>query len=235
MVVWSLFDGSGIMGLPWAEAGHEVYCFNADTANHGEYIVKMHNPNLNYVNQWIDADFAIKRALLGTPEPNIIFGFPDCTMFAQSGAKHERGDEEIAYALANAKLIKRLGDQYCCPWMVENPVGKLSTKWRLPDAYFDPWQYGGYLSEVEGAYHPRMPTRDRYTKKTCIWHGNGFVMPEHNPTPDGHIGFFWGWKYLGGSSAMTKQLRSLTPRGFARAVYHANKFRLHHEEDSKSG
>ena len=37
MVIWSLFDGSGIMGLDWAKAGHTVYCFNADSADHGEY------------------------------------------------------------------------------------------------------------------------------------------------------------------------------------------------------
>ncbi|AGF89292.1 Dcm [Salmonella phage SP069] len=38
-VVWSLFDGSGIMGLPWAEAGYQVYCFNADKGNHVRHTV----------------------------------------------------------------------------------------------------------------------------------------------------------------------------------------------------
>ena len=52
-IVWSLFDGSGIMGLPWAIHGYQVYCFNADSGNHGEYKIKMQHPNLHYVNQWI--------------------------------------------------------------------------------------------------------------------------------------------------------------------------------------
>lgn len=37
-IVWSLFDGSGIMGLPWAIHGYQVYCFNADSANHGSLL-----------------------------------------------------------------------------------------------------------------------------------------------------------------------------------------------------
>ncbi|MDQ7101926.1 DNA cytosine methyltransferase [Serratia sp. MF2] len=220
-VVWSLFDGSGIMGLPWAEAGHSVYCFNADSANHGEYEMKMKHPNLHYVNQWIDADFAIKCELLGMPRPGIIFAFPDCTLFSGAGAKHERDVEEQKYALDNAKMIQDLGERYSCPWMVENPVGKMSTMWRKPDYYFDPYQYGGYMTGLEDSFHPKMPDRDGYTKKTCIWAGGGFEMPEFKPVS--HCGFFWGWKFLGGKSTKTKQLRSLTPRGFARAVFMSNK------------
>lgn len=101
-VVWSLFDGSGIMGLPWAEAGYQVYCFNADKGNHGEYKIKASHLNLHYIDQWIDPQFAMKREILGTPLPSIIFGFPDCTLFAQSGSQHDRDDAELQYALANA-------------------------------------------------------------------------------------------------------------------------------------
>ena len=57
MIIWSMFDGSGIMGLPWAEAGHTVYCFNADSGNHGEYMIKMRHENLHYINCWIDLFF----------------------------------------------------------------------------------------------------------------------------------------------------------------------------------
>lgn len=65
--------------------------------------------------------------------------------------------------------------------------------------------------------------KDGYTKKTAIWHGNGFIEPKRNPLSDNEgVMFFWGWRWLGGKSAKTKQLRSLTPRGFARAVFMAN-------------
>lgn len=223
MVVWSLFDGSGIMGLPWAQAGHQVYCFNADDADHGEYEVKMQHENLHYVNQWINESFkhnAVGVAMLnGWPE--IIFSFPSCTELAGSGEKHKRDFASIIDATDAAKIAEYLGDKFNCPWMVENPVGKLSTEWRKPDHYFNPFEYGGYMSGFEELFHPKMPNRDGYTKKTCIWSGNGFVMPDKKPVE--HIGKFWGWAYLGGKSQRTKQLRSLTPRGFARAVFEANK------------
>lgn len=217
MVVWSLFDGSGIMGLPWAENGHVVYCFNANEANHGEYKIKMQHENLHYINCWINEFFEDYCASIGLGAPDIIFAFPDCTAMAGSGAKH--GHKSLD-SLRLAKMVKRIAEGYNSRWMVENPVGRMSTVWRKPDYYFDPFEYGGYLTGDEESFHPKMPSRDAYTKKTCIWCGNGFVMPDKKPVP--HIGKFWGWAYLGGKSQRTKQLRSLTPRGFARSVYEAN-------------
>jgi len=218
MVIWSLFDGSGIMGLPWAQAGHDVYCFNFDGGNHGEYEVKMKHENIHYINVWINEFFEDFAYSIGLGAPDIIFAFPDCTEFASSGAKHKHDGLE---SLRNAKMVSRLGNDYNSKWMVENPVGKMSTLWRKPDHYFNPFEYGGYMSGFEESFHPKMPARDAYTKKTCLWTGGGFVMPERKPVE--HIGKFWGWAFLGGASARTKQLRSLTPRGFARAVYEANK------------
>lgn len=220
MVIWSLFDGSGIMGLPWAQAGHTVFCFNADGGNHGEYFVKMKHPKINYVDMWIDEEFDGYRKERGIPDPDIIFAFPDCTMLAGSGAKHERESKQTEQSILHAKMVEYLGEKYGIPWMVENPVGKMSTLYRKPDYYFNPFEYGGYMSGFESSFHDKMPQRDAYTKKTCLWTGNGFVMPERKPVA--HIGKFWGWAYLGGKSQRTKQLRSLTPRGFARAVYEAN-------------
>lgn len=217
-VVLSTFDGSGIMVLRYAEAGHKCYCVNADEGDHGAYEVRMEHPNITYVNAWIDSNFNPED--YGIPKPDIIFGFPPCTMLAGCGSKHERSAEELEEALANIRIVEALGNKYNVPWMIENPVGKLSTLWRKPDFYFDPYEYGGYLFDEEGSFHPKMPTRDGYTKKTCIWYGNGFVKPVKKPVE--HIGCFWGWKSLGGASAKTKQLRSLTARGFARAVFLSN-------------
>lgn len=221
-VIWSLFDGSGLMVKPWAEAGHECYCFNYDGANHGVYAGRVEHPKIHYVNVWIDKNFNLFCIKKGIPSPEVIFAFPDCTLFAQSGAKHARVYGEVDAALSNAKMVESLGRQYCAAWMVENPVGKMSTLWRKPDHYFHPFEYGGYVSLTDPVFHPKMPRMDGYTKKTCIWCGNGFVMPPKKKGPI-NVGYFWGWKYLGGNSAKTKQLRSLTPQGFARAVYEANK------------
>lgn len=218
-VIWSLFDGSGLMVKPWADAGHKCYCFNYDGANHGSYEpIRVKHENIEYVNCWINDFFEDYAYKLGLVPPDVIFAFPDCTEFAGSGAKH--GHTGLS-SLHNAKMVEKLANDYNAIWMVENPVGKMSTLWRKPDHYFHPFEYGDYMTGAEESFHPRMPARDAYTKKTCLWVGNGFVMPEKKPVK--HIGKFWGWAYLGGKSAKTKQLRSLTPRGFAAAVYEANK------------
>ena len=220
MIIWSLFDGSGIMGLPWADAGHTVYCFNADEGNHGSYDpIRMKHENIKYVNCWISENFPCKPELTTIPNPQMIFAFPDCTDLAVSGAKHEGHTSLVS--VEHAQMVERMAEEFGAAWMVENPVGKMSTLWRKPDYYFHPFEYGGYMSGFEESFHPRMPKRDGYTKKTCIWSGGGFVMPEKRLVP--HIGKFWGWAYLGGDSPKTKQLRSLTPRGFSRAVFEANK------------
>lgn len=222
MVIWSLFDGSGIMGLPWAEYGHTEYCFNSSSGNHGEYVGRKEHPLVHHIDVWIDYQFIDRVERMYIPGPDIIFAFPDCTELAVSGAKHEGHTSLVS--VENAQMIEAIADFYGAKWMVENPVSKMSTHWRKPDYYFHPYQYGGYMTGKEESHHPKMPARDGYTKKTCIWAGNGFVMPE--PLPVEHIGKFWGWTYLGGKSERTKQLRSLTPRGFARAVFLANRGRL---------
>lgn len=220
-VVWSLFDGSGFMVKPWADAGYQCYCFNSDEGDHGEYPMRVEHPNIHYVNAWIKHGFDPTDDFEDIEKPSIIFSFPPCTLMAHSGAKHERDAGGIAEAVALAKWAENLGDRYACPWMVENPVGKLSTNWRKPDAYFHPYEYGGYMDGTEAELHPKMPRFDGYSKKTCLWFGNGFVMPSKCPGPI-NIGKFWGWAYLGGASHRTKQLRSLTPRGFAIAVHSQN-------------
>ena len=127
-VVWCLFDGSGIMGLPWAEAGYQVYCFNASSGDHGEYEIKVDHPLITYVDTWIDSTFdPTGMGDNGGDAPTFIVGFPPCTMLAGSGEQHERTAEEIQEALDNVRIVETLGNKYGVPWMIENPVGKLSN------------------------------------------------------------------------------------------------------------
>jgi hypothetical protein len=93
--------------------------------------------------------------------------------------------------------------------MIENPVGSLSKYWRDPDYTFHPVHYAGYAAD---------PETDGYSKKTCLWTGNGFVMPDRKP----------GEPNLGAMihrmppSEDRADKRSITPLGFARAVFLAN-------------
>ena len=225
MIVWSLFDGSGLMAQPWAEAGHTCYCFNYDGADHGDYArlgAKVEHENIHYINAWIDNKFDFEVA------PDIIFAFPPCTDLAVSGAAHfetkrKKNPTFQVEAVITCKVAERLAKRYNVPYMIENPVSVLSSLWRKPDYVFNPNEYGGYLPEDDT--HPMfpdvIPARDAYAKKTCLWTGNGFVMPDVAVVA-ADSGDNPGWAKLGGKSARTKTIRSLTPRGFAKAVYGAN-------------
>lgn len=93
--------------------------------------------------------------------------------------------------------------------MIENPVGRLSTAWRKPDHTFNPCDFGGYLE----------PAGDAYTKRTCLWTGGGFVMPEPRPVAP-TAGSMMHTRYAPGPERAN--LRAATPMGFARAVFLAN-------------
>ncbi|ECU4628639.1 DNA cytosine methyltransferase [Salmonella enterica subsp. enterica serovar Dublin] len=213
------------MAQPWAEAGHTCYCFNYDGADHGDYArlgAKVEHENIHYINEWIDNKFDFEVA------PDIIFSFPPCTDLAVSGAAHfetkrKKNATFQVEAVITCKVAARLAKKYNVPYMIENPVSVLSSLWRKPDYAFNPYEYGGYLPEDDT--HPMfpdvIPARDAYVKKTCLWVGNGFVMPDVADVAVGS-GDNPGWAKLGGKSARTKTIRSLTPRGFAKAVYEAN-------------
>ncbi|QOC55467.1 hypothetical protein JEP8_039 [Escherichia phage JEP8] len=232
-LIFCNFDGSGIMGLEWAKAGHKVVCFNADDADHGtykKYNTRFEHPNITYVNTWIDLNWLERAMDLEWGKPDIIFAFPPCTNLAVSGAAHferkkrEQGPLIQVHDVRAAKITAYLGEWLGVPYMIENPVSVISSMWRKPDYMFHPWEYGGYLPEDDK--HPTFPeyiaARDMYPKKTCLWTGQGFIMPEKKPLQI-NKGYSKQHSKLGGKGTRTKTIRSLTPRGFAKAVFEANK------------
>lgn len=228
-----LFDYTGIMARPWADAGYLCYCFDGQ---HPKGVGKSIHKNILNVGMWFSNEVTTDYSSLDVDKIKAItgddvcfvFGFPECTDLAVSGAAHFAGkrDKNPFFqdeAMTLVYLTRLLGQSYGCPWALENPVSVISSMWRKPDFKFHPYEYGGYLPEND--IHPTYPEyirpRDAYPKKTCIWAGGGFVMPKLKPVycepgcSDQH-------KKLGGKSLKTKNIRSATPRGFAQAVFEYN-------------
>ena len=225
MIIWSLFDGSGLMVEKAAEAGHKCICFNYDGADHGGYQEhRLITRGVRYKNVFIDLDF-VDRALDGEYGiPDLIYAFPPCTDLASSGSRHfasKLAKDPLCQikAAQTAKIAAYLGEWFGVPYMIENPRGRLSTLWRKPDHRFDPFEYGRYLprDDVHPQFQEYIRSRDAYPKETYLWVGNGFIMPAKRPVRV-QDGFSDQYKKLGGKSARTKLIRSLTPRGFAAAV-----------------
>lgn len=197
--VLSLCDKSGIMVQPWLDAGFPCT------------IVDLQHPAGSHTEgnlTTVGAD--VTKWLPPLDDYAIVFAFPPCTHLAQSGARwfKDKGLTKLIEGLTIVEACRQICEWVRAPWMLENPVGQLSTYWRKPDAYFDPCDFGGFFD----------PPVDQYRKKTCLWIGGGFVLPEHRPVePVGNSPIHWAPPGEGRSD-----FRSLTPRGFAKAVFAAN-------------
>jgi hypothetical protein len=235
-IVISLYDYTGEALKPWAEAGYTCYAFDIQHSKHNENTDTFvdSDGSITYCYADLHDPATLDRLLqyYGNESDLVVFGmaFPVCTDRAVSGAAHfkakaERDPEFQIKASNHAKWCADLFDALGVPYFIENPVSRLATLWRKPDHTFHPYEYGGYILE-EDSEHPKWPEyiapRDAYPKKTCLWTGNGFTMPYMLPVPV-EEGYSRQHKMLGGKSMKTKNIRSATPRGFAKAVYEANK------------
>lgn len=196
-MILSLCDRTGNMVRPWIEAGIPAVTVDLQPA-----------PWKHPLRTHIQADV---RGLKPMPAA-MVFAFPPCTHMASSGARwfKDKGLRSLIEALELVEACRELCEGSGAPWMIENPVGTLATYWRDPDHTFHPVHYAGYADD---------PSAEEYTKKTCLWTGGGFVMPDRKP----------GEPTLGSlmhrlpPSSDRADLRSATPMGFARAVFEANR------------
>lgn len=197
MNVISLFDKTGNMVRPWAEAGYACWCY--DIAHERVTI----DGNITFV------PFDLMHAAPVIDNIEIVFAFPPCTHLAVSGARWFKGKglRALADSIHMFATAAEFAEASGAPYMIENPVSTISTYWRKPDHNFHPYQFTAFEPD------------DNYTKKTCLWTGNGFVMPQPNrldlPAPDNRI-------HAAPPSDNRADFRSATPMGFARAVFEAN-------------
>ena len=198
--VISLFDKTGNALRPWAEAGYRCHAFDIQ---HERPIAK------NGITFW-PWDALSDKSSWALDDVAFVFAFPPCTHLAVSGARWFKG--KGLRALAESIEMFAVAAEICeaseAPYMIENPVSTISSYWRKPDHTFHPYEFTGF------------ELGDNYTKKTCLWTGGGFVMPDgyrhpDSGEPDNRI-------HAAPPSDERADFRSATPMGFARAVFEAN-------------
>lgn len=209
-IIISLCDLTGSFTAPFIARGWEALHVDPQREHNGTILEMM--PTI--------------RAAIETGRVRLVAGWPPCTDVAVSGARHFEAKREAdphfqAKAALIAEQCRMVGEMAGCPWFFENPVSVFASIFGKPCHTFNPNEYGGYLpkDDQHPLYPDYFPPRDAYTKKTCLWTGGGFQMPERKPVPvvqpeDGSL--IWG--KLGGKSLKTKNIRSASPRGFAIAV-----------------
>jgi hypothetical protein len=196
--VLSLCDRTGNMVRPWASAGFECFCVDL---RHGQ---GEQCDGITY----IGAD--IREWLPPPRRYAIVFAFPPCTALAVSGARwfRDKGVAGLSEAIELVEACRRIAEWSCAPWMIENPVSTLGSYWRKPDFSFHPYEFGGWPGGAG----------DDYGKRTCLWTGGGFRFPQKKPIPEFRPLYIHNLP----PSDSRADLRSVTPPGFARAVFEAN-------------
>ena len=151
----------------------------------------------------------------------VIHAMIPCTDYALSGARWFQKKDDSGITIKSQKLVyktKEIINHYkwhynLIAWHIENPMSrihKLNSWMGNPVLKFNPCDYAGYDPE---------PDNSRYNKMTWIW-GN-FNIPDKKrlePIEKDNP----GWCKYGGKSERTKELRSITPLGWAYAFYEFN-------------
>ena len=208
-IVISLCDLTGHMVQPWVEAGYKALLVDpqhGETHWEGRSILK-------FAGTVEDAMPTIAEVMGYKTPIAAVFAFPPCTDMAVSGArwfarKREADPMFQAKAVAVAEQCRTIGRLSGAPWFVENPVSVLSRVFGKPQHIFDPADYT--------AWEPA----DNYSKRTCLWTGGGFVMPQ--PARDASLGAPDDRIHKAPPGPDRENFRSATPLGFARAVFDAN-------------
>ena len=242
-LVVSLCDFTGKMVIPWLEAGCDAVIVDPQ---HQATSEELHpsGATLTRISAIIDSSevYAFIRENLN--RITFLAGFPPCTNLATSGSRWfaSKAEEDPAFQFKAMQVVWQCYDLarfIGCPFLIENPVSRISTFWRKPDHLFDPYEFTAYIA------------KDNYTKRTCLWTGQGMQMPFPAllPTvsaaiegviaeygrmiPKGKLPVtFPGYTdypdnriHTAAPGPERANLRSETPEGFARAIFEANKDR----------
>lgn len=215
-IIISCFDLSCIFLKPWIEAGYECHAIDLQHPKGKTVEGNLTKWGMD-VREWEESFFIhYPEKPEGLKKVLVAAFFPPCTDLAVSGArwfaqKEEKNPGTRKRAMDMVFWSDKMGKKLNCPYFIENPVSVISTEWRKSDYSFHPFEFGGY----------RGGENDGYTKKTCLWTGGGFRLPEKKVIPLDPKTAQRIWKMA--PSPERQNLRSKTPEGFSRAIFEAYK------------
>ena len=200
--ILSLFDYSGNWSRPYAEAG----------ANVVQVDLKLGVDVMELSATWL-----MENVMDSYGTVDGILAAPPCTDFAVSGAQYWPAKDKDGRTAKSLELVRQVLRcvEFCKPdwWAMENPVGRLNTL--LPELaeygpwYFQPCDYGDPYTKKTGLW-------GRFVPPLPLWSGDNSVKPQRVCSQGSWV------QKLGGKSERTKELRSMTPQGFAYAFAAAN-------------
>lgn len=193
--------------------GHEAYsCDIIDqSGGHPEWHIKQD------VIPLLDGNCSFRTTEGGQHRVNgkwdMIIAHPPCTRLCNSGQRwlywgpDEYREKKRKEQIQAIEFFMKFVNADCDKIAIENPSGIMSTKYRKPDCTYNPYDFEG---ETE-------------CKKTCLWLKNlptlvpTQVLPKEKRT-QGIWKAHFGDKKLSWNDPETARLRSVTPKGVAKAM-----------------
>ncbi len=233
-IILSLCDYSGEWARPYAEAGYRVVTVD----------LKPRKPFVGFGTRQVCDVRNLEH--LGCKVHGILAA-PPCTDFSGSGAQYWPAKDADGRTMQSLSIVdaclRAVAIYKPAWWVLENPVGRLKDYLGKCVDQFDPCDFAGYeLWDATTETHGKILDARRrseagekltkadvdlvlrfnlYTKRTQLW-GN-FTLPIRNRVEPIRVsGQGSPLMLLGGKSERTKELRSITPAGFAKAFHRAN-------------
>ena len=193
--------------------GHEAYsCDIIDqSGGHPEWHIKQD------VIPLLDGNCSFRTTEGGQHRVNgkwdMIIAHPPCTRLCNSGQRwlywgpDEYREKKRKEQVEAIEFFMKFVNADCDKIAIENPSGIMSTKYRKPDCTYNPYDFEG---ETE-------------CKKTCLWLKNlpvlvpTQILPKEKRT-QGIWKAHFGDKKLSWNDPETARLRSVTPKGVAKAM-----------------
>ena len=131
---------SGVVREEFRKKGHDAWsCDLLDSLDNSEYHIKGDVIELleNTKGEW-----------------DLIIAHPPCTYLAVSGNRSYSNRSDLYLpAIDFAKVFFNYSERVC----VENPVGRLSSFWRKPNQYVQPWMFGHKEQKKTGLWLKNLP------------------------------------------------------------------------------
>lgn len=88
---------------------------------------------------------------------DMIIAFPPCTHLAVSGARYFKEKQADGRQQLAINFFMNIANSNCDKIAIENPVCIMSSKWRKPNQYIQPWQFGHGETKKTGLWLKGLP------------------------------------------------------------------------------
>ena len=132
--------------------------------------------------------------IITEPRWDLVIAHPPCTYLCSSGLhwnKRRKANGELLFPDRERDTQKAIEffmqfTKLQCHWAIENPVGRMSTAFKPPTQYIQPYEYGDDASKKTGLWLHRLPplTPTGYAEPRMVKQASGKLLPRWSNQDD---------------------------------------------------